>query len=125
MSSTTEVVPRTSRLPAPLRAMRPRQWVKNVLVAAAPLAAGRLFESQVLVDVALAFVAFCLVSATVYLINDVRDLEEDRLHPRKRFRPIASGELSVRSAVVIAAIVGTLGFGIGFYTSIGLGITLT
>ena len=104
--------------------MRPRQWVKNVLVAAAPLAAGRLFESQVLVDVALAFVAFCLVSATVYLLNDVRDLEEDRLHPKKRLRPIASGELSTRSAVVIAAIVGTLGFGIGFYTSIGLGITL-
>jgi len=104
--------------------MRPRQWVKNVLVAAAPLAAGRLFESQVLVDVALAFVAFCLVSATVYLLNDVRDVEEDRLHPRKRLRPIASGELSIPSAVVIAAIVGTLGFGIGFYTSIGLGITL-
>jgi decaprenyl-phosphate phosphoribosyltransferase len=104
--------------------MRPRQWVKNVLVAAAPLAAGRLFESQVLVDVALAFVAFCLVSATVYLLNDVCDVEEDRLHPRKRLRPIASGELSIPSAVVIAAIVGTLGFGIGFYTSIGLGITL-
>ena len=104
--------------------MRPRQWVKNVLVAAAPLAAGRLFESQVLVDVALAFVAFCLVSATVYLLNDVSDVEEDRLHPRKRLRPIASGELSIPSAVVIAAIVGTLAFGIGFYTSIGLGITL-
>jgi decaprenyl-phosphate phosphoribosyltransferase len=125
MSEHSAIAVRSTRLPAPLRAMRPRQWVKNILVAAAPLAAGRLFESQVLVDVALAFVAFCLVSATVYLINDVRDLEEDRLHPRKRFRPIASGELSVRSAVVIAAIVGTLGFGIGFYTSIGLGITLT
>src|SRR5215203_399739 len=124
MSEHSAIAVRSSRLPAPLRAMRPRQWVKNVLVAAAPLAAGRLFESQVLVDVALAFVAFCLVSATVYLLNDVRDVEEDRLHPRKRLRPIASGELSIPSAVVIAAIVGTLGFGIGFYTSIGLGITL-
>ena len=124
MSEHSAIAVRSSRLPAQLRAMRPRQWVKNVLVAAAPLAAGRLFESQVLVDVALAFVAFCLVSATVYLLNDVSDVEEDRLHPRKRLRPIASGELSIPSAVVIAAIVGTLGFGIGFYTSIGLGITL-
>ena len=82
-----------SRLPAPIRAMRPRQWVKNVLVLTAPLAAGRL-SSPGAARLPLAFVSFCLISATVYLINDVRDVEEDRLHPRKRFRPIAAGELS-------------------------------
>ena len=92
--------PRRSRLPAAIRAMRPRQWVKNVLVFTAPLAAGRLFERDVLLGSALAFVAFCLMSATVYLINDVRDVEEDRLHPRKRFRPIAAGELRPQAAVV-------------------------
>jgi decaprenyl-phosphate phosphoribosyltransferase len=125
MSEHSAIAVRASRLPAPLRAMRPRQWVKNVLVAAAPLAAGRLFESQVLIDVALAFVAFCLVSGTVYLLNDVRDVEEDRLHPKKRLRPIASGEMSVGSALVIATIIGAVGFALGFFTSIGLGVTLT
>ncbi len=115
----------TSRVPAPVRAVRPRQWIKNVLVLTAPLAAGRLLESEVLFRAALAFVAFCLVSATVYLINDVRDMEEDRLHPRKRFRPIASGELSPTAALGLAAVTGVLGFGLGFWTSYTLGLTLT
>ena len=108
MSNTSEVVLSPSRLPAAVRAMRPRQWIKNVLVVTAPLAAGRLFESDVLLNTALAFVAFCLVSATVYLINDVRDVDEDRLHPRKRFRPIAAGELRPAAALVLAGIVGAL-----------------
>jgi decaprenyl-phosphate phosphoribosyltransferase len=104
--------------------MRPRQWIKNVLVVTAPLAAGRLFEGDVLLNTALAFVAFCLVSATVYLINDVRDVDEDRLHPRKRFRPIAAGELRPAAALVLAGITGAAGFTIGFVTSTQLGITL-
>ena len=77
-----------SRLPAPIRALRPRQWVKNFLVVLAPLAAGWLFRPEVLRGVALAFIAFCLVSSAVYLLNDIRDVDEDRLHPKKRFRPI-------------------------------------
>ena len=94
MTSSTEIAVRPSRLPAAIRAMRPRQWVKNILVATAPLAAGQLFDADgAAPSVALAFVAFCLVSAAVYLVNDIRDVEEDRLHPRKRFRPIAAGEL--------------------------------
>jgi decaprenyl-phosphate phosphoribosyltransferase len=113
-----------SRITAPVRAMRPRQWVKNVLVATAPLAAGKLLASDVLVHVGLAFVAFSLVSATVYLINDVRDVEEDRLHPRKRFRPIAAGELSASTALALAALTGVLGLGIGFWTAVPLGVTL-
>ena len=104
--------------------MRPRQWVKNVLVATAPLAAGRLFEPPVLTGVALAFVAFCLVSATVYLVNDVRDVEEDRLHPRKRFRPIAAGELKPATALMLAALTGVAGLALGFAVALPLGITL-
>jgi len=104
--------------------MRPRQWVKNLLVLAAPLAAGRLFESAVIKTAALAFVAFCLVSATVYLVNDVRDVEEDRQHPTKRFRPIASGELKPSTAVLVAAITGVCGLALGFFVSVPLGITL-
>ncbi|GAA2098519.1 decaprenyl-phosphate phosphoribosyltransferase [Microlunatus panaciterrae] len=113
-----------SKVPAAVRGMRPRQWVKNVLVLAAPVAAGKLFHPDVLWHAALAFVAFCLVSATVYLVNDVRDIEEDRLHPRKRFRPVPAGELSPTAALVLAAITGVLGFGIGFLTSVELGVTL-
>jgi decaprenyl-phosphate phosphoribosyltransferase len=94
------------------------------LVVTAPLAAGQLFEREVIVNTALAFVSFCLVSATVYLINDVRDVEEDRMHPRKRFRPIAAGELRPAAALVLATITAVGGFVVGFLTSVSLGITL-
>jgi decaprenyl-phosphate phosphoribosyltransferase len=104
--------------------MRPRQWVKNVLVATAPLAAGQLFAGSVLAEVGLTFVAFCLASATVYLVNDVRDVEEDRLHPRKRFRPIAAGELSPSAAIALAVVTGALGLTLGFLVALPLGITL-
>jgi decaprenyl-phosphate phosphoribosyltransferase len=113
-----------SRLPAPIRALRPRQWVKNFLVLLAPLAAGWLFRPEVLRGVALAFVAFCLVSSAVYLLNDVRDVEEDRLHPKKRFRPIAAGELSVPVAAVMAVVLGLGGLGLGYLVDPGLAITL-
>ncbi|NYI70225.1 decaprenyl-phosphate phosphoribosyltransferase [Naumannella cuiyingiana] len=116
--------PRRSRVPAALRAMRPKQWTKNVLVFTAPLADGSLFQPAVLGRAALAFVAFCLISACIYLINDIRDVEEDRLHPRKRYRPIAAGELRVGAAWVLAAITGVLALVIGFATSIQLGIVL-
>jgi decaprenyl-phosphate phosphoribosyltransferase len=118
------VAVRRPRLPAPIRAMRPRQWIKNVLVLSAPLAAGRLFETGVIINAALAFIAFCLISAAIYLVNDVRDVEEDRLHPKKRFRPIAAGELAVPTALVLAAVCAVIGLGIGFITAIPLGITL-
>ncbi|HYH24276.1 MAG TPA: decaprenyl-phosphate phosphoribosyltransferase [Blastococcus sp.] len=74
-----------------VRAVRPRQWIKNVLVLAAPLAAGEIADPDVMAPTALAFLLFCLASAGVYLINDAIDVEEDRRHPRKRFRPIAAG----------------------------------
>lgn len=77
-----------------LAAARPRQWVKNLLVFAAPAASGGLFEMDVGLRAVGAFVAFCLVASGVYFLNDVRDVEEDRLHPRKRERPIAAGLVS-------------------------------
>jgi decaprenyl-phosphate phosphoribosyltransferase len=124
MSESTQVAVRRSRVPATVRAMRPRQWVKNLLVLAAPLAAGRLFDPTILKGAALAFVAFCLVSASVYLVNDVRDVEEDRQHPTKRFRPIAAGELKPATAVAVAAVLGACGLALGFFVSIPLGITM-
>ncbi|MGH3627372.1 MAG: decaprenyl-phosphate phosphoribosyltransferase [Sciscionella sp.] len=78
-----------------LRAMRPKQWVKNVLVFAAPFVAGDLLHGAVLLQALLAFVGFTLAAAGVYLVNDAKDVELDRAHPRKRHRPIASGVVPV------------------------------
>ena len=116
--SSTGTTPDTTRRPRPmavplglLKAMRPRQWVKNILVLAAPFAAGRLFDLTVLPDVALAFVAFSLAASGVYLINDTKDVEADRAHPKKRYRPIAAGIVPPALAVVtgIVLFAGALG----------------
>jgi len=82
-----------------LATVRPRQWVKNVLVIAAAGAAGALGHDDVPVRVTLAFVGFCMLASGVYAINDVRDAPEDRLHPRKRYRPVAAGELDAHAAI--------------------------
>jgi decaprenyl-phosphate phosphoribosyltransferase len=84
--------------------MRPRQWVKNALVVAAPLAAGRLLELDVALATALAFALFCVAASGVYLVNDVRDAALDRLHPTKRLRPVAAGLVPPRLALLVGAI---------------------
>ena len=90
---------------AMVKGLRPKQWVKNVLVLAAPLAAGAdAFNSRTAVDILLAFVVFCFGASSIYLINDARDVESDRRHPTKRFRPIASGMLPINLAYVMAAV---------------------
>ncbi|MEE3852239.1 decaprenyl-phosphate phosphoribosyltransferase [Gordonia sp. LSe1-13] len=95
-----------------IKAVRPRQWVKNVLVLAAPLAAGSVGDGDVLGPVAIAFVAFCLVASSIYLINDARDVESDRNHPTKRFRPIAAGVVPVPLAYGLAAALAIASLGI-------------
>jgi decaprenyl-phosphate phosphoribosyltransferase len=99
-------------LRAALLTMRPRQWIKNLLVVAAAGAAGALGRDDVLGRVALACLAFCLVASGIYAVNDVRDRDEDRLHPRKRHRPVAAGELAPSAAVALAAGALLTGFGI-------------
>ena len=101
-------------------ALRPRQWLKNVLVFAAPLAAGSIFEPDVLVPSLIAFVVFCLVSSATYLINDVRDIEADRDHPTKCRRPIPAGDLSIPVAVVTAVVLAVVGLGIALAVSLSL-----
>jgi decaprenyl-phosphate phosphoribosyltransferase len=83
--------------------IRPRQWIKNLLVVAAPGAAGALAHDDVPLRVAFAFVAFCLLASGIYAVNDVRDAAEDRRHPRKRYRPVAAGELTPRVALSVGA----------------------
>jgi decaprenyl-phosphate phosphoribosyltransferase len=81
-----------------LRAARPRQWIKYVLVFAAPGAAGISLTPAHLAPVVGAFAAWCLVASGTYLVNDAMDAEADRLHPRKRLRPVAAGTVSVGTA---------------------------
>lgn len=87
-----------------VRTMRPRQWVKNVLVFVAPAAAGILAHRRPLADSAAAFVVFCLAASGTYCINDVLDRNADRMHPTKRDRPIAAGVVSVPLAVVVGSL---------------------
>lgn len=104
-----------------LRACRPRQWSKNLLVLAAPAAAGVIDRPQVAVGVAGAFVAMCMLSSATYLVNDVRDVEQDRLHPRKRSRPVAAGEISSRAALLAAAALALAGIALATAIAPGLG----
>jgi len=93
--------PGGARTPAWLRLMRPKQWVKNVLVVAAPAAAGVLGERTALFRTGIAFACFCLAASGTYCINDALDAEADRRHPVKRRRPVAAGEISVRAAIAL------------------------
>lgn len=85
---------------AAVRAMRPAQWSKNSFVLLALVFARRLPDSTALWRTLLAFAAFCCVASAIYIINDVADRERDRIHPHKRFRPIASGQLSLTGAAI-------------------------
>ena len=100
-----------------LRTARLRQWAKNVLVVAAPGAAGVLTQPSALLTVALAVVAFCLVSSGTYFINDARDADADRRHPTKRERPVAAGIVPVRMAV--GAGIGLLALGFAVALAVG------
>lgn len=93
---------RTRPVPAIIRAIRPKQWIKNVLVIAGPLAAAQIFIPRVLLAVLAAFIAFSLCASSIYLLNDVIDVEADRAHPVKRNRPIASGDVSIPLALIMA-----------------------
>ena len=83
-------------------ACRPRQWVKNLLVFAAPLFTFQFSNADVWFPVLIAFVSFCLISSSIYLLNDVVDIDADRSHPVKRLRPIAAGKVSIRKALLTA-----------------------
>jgi len=110
--------PRRGRLgPGLVRAARPKQWLKNVLVFAAPASAGVLFTPEPLLRTLIAFAAFCLASSGTYFINDARDIEADRRHAKKRYRPIAAGIVSVRLGYVVGMLLLLAGVGLAFLVS--------
>jgi decaprenyl-phosphate phosphoribosyltransferase len=100
-----------------VRTMRPRQWVKNVLVLAAPFAGGTIFQLPVLAAVGIAFVAFSLAASGVYLVNDVQDVEADRAHPTKCHRPIAAGVVPPRLALAVAVVLFVAAIGVSALAS--------
>lgn len=78
-----------------IKTMRPRQWLKNVFIFAPLIFDVKLFKLQYLAPTVGGFFLLCLISGTVYIINDLADIEEDRNHPKKRHRPLPAGEISV------------------------------
>ena len=93
-----------------LRLLRPRQWIKNLAVFAALIFTGELFNPEALFDVTYGFFIFCAISSGIYIINDIFDIDKDRQHPFKKFRPLAHGDVSISLAMGIssALILGSL-----------------
>src|SRR3954469_23172113 len=111
-----------------VKAIRPRQWVKNLLVVIAPVAA---FGSDVKFDVAdvaikalIAFVVFSLAASCVYLVNDARDVEADRAHPTKRFRPIAAGVVPQSLAYGLSVVLGVASLVISYFVTPNLVVVI-
>jgi 4-hydroxybenzoate polyprenyltransferase len=135
-STNVDVTPNLARrgtLRALLVSLRPHQWTKNLIVFAALAFSKHLFEPRPLLRTVVAFVVFCGVSGTVYLLNDLADVERDRLHPRKRLRPLASGEISQRFAATVGFLIGAtclsaafvLGWEFGLCAVVYLAMNLT
>jgi len=97
-----------------VKSARPRQWLKNFAVFTTILFTGQLFNGDLLWRSILAFVAFCLLSSSNYILNDILDATKDKKHPFKRFRPIAAGTITMLQAVVMAFILGFCGLWIGY-----------
>jgi decaprenyl-phosphate phosphoribosyltransferase len=102
-----------------IRAVRVRQWTKNLLVFAAPAAAGVQATTFSVTPLVVTYVVFCLLAAGTYLANDVHDVEGDRLHPMKRHRPIASGVLAPRAALIAAGL--SVACGLALAATVNLG----
>lgn len=98
-----------------IRLLRPRQWIKNLAIFAAITFAGELFDFSILSKAILGFIVFSGVSSAIYIINDIFDLEKDRLHPFKKFRPLAHGDISIPFALIIAVPLILISLWIGFY----------
>jgi len=107
-----------------LKALRVKQWSKNSLVAAAPLAAGHIFASQTIFKTLAAFFAFCAIASASYIINDLRDIEIDRKNPAKSTRPIASGAVTQSAAMVLLFLSLVAGIVISLFLPIAFQIAI-
>jgi 4-hydroxybenzoate polyprenyltransferase len=116
------VVLRRSPLRAAIKTGRPKEWIKNVFVFAGLLFSGKFNQSHDVLEAFVTFVAFCLISSAGYFVNDLIDVELDRKHPKKRFRPLAAGELSESTAKAIAPALAIVAIGIAFTVNWQVGL---
>jgi 4-hydroxybenzoate polyprenyltransferase len=105
-----------------LRLARPKQWTKNGFVLAGVVFSGDALQVPSVVAALLAFVAFCALSGAVYATNDILDVAEDRKHPTKRLRPVASGEIPLRIAALYAVLLAAGGLALAFFVGLGVGL---
>jgi 4-hydroxybenzoate polyprenyltransferase len=110
------VVPRRTPLRAAIKTGRPKEWIKNVFVFAGLLFSGKFNQPHDVLEAFLTFVAFCLISSAGYFVNDLIDVELDRKHPTKRFRPLAARELSESVAKTIAPVLALIAVALAFAT---------
>ncbi|HET9593219.1 MAG TPA: decaprenyl-phosphate phosphoribosyltransferase [Solirubrobacterales bacterium] len=119
---TGEVVPRRSPLRAAIKTGRPKEWIKNVFVFAGLLFSGKFNQSHDVFEAFVTFVAFCLISSAGYFVNDLIDVELDRKHPKKRYRPLAARELSESAAKAIAPALAVVAIAIAFTVNWQVGL---
>lgn len=105
-----------------LETMRPKQWAKNMFIFAGLIFGEKLFHPELLIRNVLAFVLFCLISSSVYLINDLMDIEKDRQHPTKRLRPLPSGRLQPRVAAIVAGLLPLISVPLAFLLNLQFGL---
>jgi 4-hydroxybenzoate polyprenyltransferase len=110
------VVPTRTPLRAAIKTARPQEWVKNVFVFAGLLFSGKFNDPHDILLATLAFISFCAISSAGYYVNDLMDVELDRKHPKKKFRPLAAGELSERAARTIAPLLAAFAIALAFAT---------
>jgi len=108
-----------------IKTMRPRQWPKNIFIFAALVFDRQLFSWDSLLITSFAGILFCLASSLIYIINDLTDIDADRLHPEKKYRPLASGELSVKAAISCAVVLGLIIFPSSFILNFHFGLVTT
>jgi len=119
------VVPRRSPLRAAIKTGRPKEWIKNVFVFAGLLFSGHFTNTHDIFLAVVTFFAFCFISSAGYFVNDLIDVELDRKHPKKRFRPLAARELSERTAKAIAPGLAVVAVAIGFAVNWKVGLMVT
>ena len=101
-----------------IKLIRPQHWVKNLFIFIAPFFAGVLFQKEVLIDATIGFISFSLAASAIYILNDIRDVNADRAHPKKKYRPIASGKISNSLAIIIMTILGATALSLSTLTNL-------
>jgi len=108
-----------------IKTMRPKQWTKNVVVYAALIFDGKFLNPTLFFKTTALVILFCLVSSAVYLLNDLADIEKDRAHPKKRHRPLASGALKPKSAMIALVVLLAVSLPVAFLLDINAALILS